>query len=165
MAEAMAVNDLLFHHRVTQFLFHEARLLDDRKWADWEALFTEDGTYWAPASDEQPDPLHHVSLIYEDQLLRKVRIARFDNPNAFSLQPFPRTCHHVSNIMIDKQDGDGASISSCFQMAEYRRDTPNHFIGRYQHDLVETEDGFKIQQKKATLVNCDGAQPSSSVYF
>ena len=33
-----------------RFLIHEARLLDDRRFRDWMALFTEDGSYWVPAS-------------------------------------------------------------------------------------------------------------------
>ena len=36
--------------RVVQlFLIHEAQLLDERRFRDWMALFTEDGTYWVPA--------------------------------------------------------------------------------------------------------------------
>ncbi len=165
MIEATDIEGLLFHHRVSQFLFSEARMLDDREWDKWAALFTEEGTYWAPASYEQPDPIEHVSLIYEDQLLRKVRLARFSNPNAFSLQPFPRTCHFISNIMIDSHEGAAVTVSSCFQMTEYRRDKPNQFNGRYVHDLVDMDGSFKINQKKAILVNCDGTQPSSSIYF
>ena len=157
--------DLHLYHRISQFLYHEARLLDEQKWEDWNALFSEDGVYWAPASPGQPDPLHHVSLIYEDDLLRKVRIARFKSPAAYSLQPFPRTSHLVSNIMIDEVNGDALTVSSRFQMSEFRRNKPLIYSGAYEHQLVEAGDAFKIRQKKATLVNCDGAHESSSVYF
>ncbi len=44
----MADGDLALHHRVSQFLYHEARLLDERRWEEWAGLFTEDGIYWAP---------------------------------------------------------------------------------------------------------------------
>ncbi len=161
----MVSANLELHHRVSQFLFHEARLLDEQRWADWNALFTEDGVYWAPATPDQPDPLHHVSLVYEDSLLRDVRIARFKSPAAYSLQPFPRTSHLISNIMIDECDGDRLTVSSRFQMAEYRRNKPLLYSGGYRHQLIEESDGFKIREKKAVLVNCDGAHESSSVYF
>lgn len=161
----MSAEDLAFYHRVSQFLFQEARLLDEQRWADWNSLFTDDGVYWAPATPDQPDPLHHVSLMYEDRLLRDVRIARFKSPAAYSLQPFPRTSHLISNIMIDVRDGDMLEVSSRFQMTEYRRDKPSFYSGGYRHQLVEENDSFKIREKKAVLVNCDGAHESSSVYF
>ena len=160
-------NDLALHHRVSQFLYHEARLLDERRWNEWESLFLEDGVYWAPATPGQPDPLNHVSLIYEDQLLRKVRIARFASPAAPSLQPFPRTAHLVTNVMIDAQDAKSGEIVaiSRFLMIEYRRE-----VGRVEgcgvtHDLFERDGAFRIRRKKVDLVNCEGPLESSSVYF
>lgn len=155
------------HHRVSQFLFNEARLLDERRWTEWEALFLDDGVYWAPATPGQPDPVNHVSLIYENQLLRKVRIARFQSPAAPSLQPFPRTAHLVSNIMID--DGDAKAgriiVNSRFLMIEYRRGVQRFYAGAYDHDLVETDGAFRIRQKKVDLVNCEGPLESSGVWF
>ena len=35
-------------HRVQQFLFHEARLLDERRLQEWLALYAEDAEYWVP---------------------------------------------------------------------------------------------------------------------
>ncbi len=164
----MAAQDLLLRqHQVEQFIYAEVRLLDERRWEQWEALFTEDGTYWAPAAHEQPNPDEHVSLIYENALLRKVRQQRFKHPNAFSLQPFPRTSHLVSNVMIDQaqSDEDPLVVSARFLMHEYRRGQPATFAGAYRYELLGEGDGFRIQQKKATLVNCEGTLTSSAMYF
>ncbi len=159
--------DMALNHRVSQFLFHEARLLDERRWEEWNALFLDDGVYWAPATPAQPDPLDHVSLIYEDQLLRKVRIARFASPVAYSLQPFPRTSHLVANVMIDRHDAAAGEIAatSRFLMVEFRRDTQRFYAGACLHELVEQDGGFRIRLKKADLVNCEGPQESSGVWF
>ncbi len=35
-----------------RFLYHEARLLDERRLDGWLALFTPDGIYWLPIPDE-----------------------------------------------------------------------------------------------------------------
>lgn len=59
-----------------QFLYREARLLDEQRWDEWEALWTPDGEYWVPSRPDQPDPVRHVSLVYETALLRKVRLKR-----------------------------------------------------------------------------------------
>ena len=39
-------------HRVQQFLFHEARLLDERRLQEWLGLYAEDAEYWVPYSLE-----------------------------------------------------------------------------------------------------------------
>lgn len=160
-------SDIHLHHRVEQFLFHEARLLDERRWNDWDALFLEDGVYWAPATADQPDPVNHVSLIHEDQLLRKVRIARFASPAAPSLQPFPRTAHLVTNIVIDMHDERTGEIAANarFLMIEYRRDAQRFYGGAYTHHLVEKDGALRIRLKKVDLVNCEGPLESSSVWF
>ena len=31
-----------------QFLYHEARLLDEQRWEEWNALYLEDAEYWGP---------------------------------------------------------------------------------------------------------------------
>ena len=40
---------------VTAFLYDEARLLDQRRWFDWLALFAEGGMYWVPLRPDQLD--------------------------------------------------------------------------------------------------------------
>ncbi len=163
MAESQ---QLVLQHNIEQFIYAEVRMLDEHRWHDWQSLFTEEGLYWAPASQDQPDPYEHVSLIFEDQLLRKVRCERFNHPNAISLQPFPRTSHLVSNVMIDDLDGGNQiNVNARFQMHEFRRDQPAVFAGSYDYELVKNNDSYLIQQKKATLVNCEGDLVSSNVYF
>ena len=151
---------------IEQFLYHEARLLDEQCWEEWNALFTDDGIYWAPASPAQPDATHHVSLIHENALLRAVRIKRFRHPNAFSLQPKPRTVHMVSNVMLDKIEGNGdCFVTSCFQMFQYRREKQDVFAGTCTHHLRATPQGWRIVLKKAELINCDAPMESVLVYF
>ncbi len=165
MGRADMSTGMELHFRVSQFLYREARLLDERRWPEWNALFTADGEYWAPATPDQPDPVNHVSLIYENDLLRKVRIARFASPAAPSLQPFPRTVHLVSNVMIDKADSDAIAVNSRFLMVEFRRDAQKFYAGAYSHNLVAADGTFKIRMKKADLVNCEGPLESSSIWF
>lgn len=158
---------LQLHHRVSQFLYHEARLLDERRWMEWNALFTEDGEYWAPATPDQPDPLNHVSLIYENDLFRKVRIARFASPVAPSLQPFPRTAHIIANIIIDAHDASTGDVTatSRFLTVEYSRDRPRYYAGSCRHELASRTDGFRIRLKRVDLINCDGPLESVAVWF
>ncbi|MGI9229040.1 MAG: aromatic-ring-hydroxylating dioxygenase subunit beta [Gammaproteobacteria bacterium] len=150
-----------------QFLFYEARLLDEQRWEEWEQLYGEDGEYWVPASYQQPDPHNHVSLIYETGLLRAVRIKRFRHPNAFSLQLKPRSTHFISNIMFDGvEEGSGALlVHSKFIMLQLRRDTQDVFGGTYTHKLKQTDSGYQILHKRVDLLNCDAPLENILLYL
>jgi len=150
-----------------QFLFHEARLIDEQRWDEWNDLFTEEGEYWVPASPEQADAINHVSLVYETALLRAVRIKRYRHPNAFSLKPTPRCSHIVSNVMLDEyDDATGVCIvKSRFLMLQYRREQQDVFGGSYTHHLKITERSCKIKKKRVDLINCDAPLGNILLYL
>lgn len=150
-----------------RFVYHEARLLDEKRWDEWGALFTEDGEYWVPATRGQPDPHEHVSIIYEKSLLRAVRLKRYVHPNAMSLQPIPYSVHLLSNVMLDAYDETAqvCVVNSRFIMIEYRRDDQQVFGGAVTHTLQRADESWKIQRKKVDLVNCDAALSSVQIYF
>ena len=150
-----------------QYLYQEARLLDEKRWDEWSALFVEDGKYWVPASRNQPDPLNHVSIMYEGDLLRAVRLKRYTHPNALSLQPEPHSIHQISNVMLDEFDPDSGIciVNSRLVMIEYRRDEQFVYGASVTHTLEPFDESWKIQQKKVELVNCDGALDSIQIYF
>jgi ethylbenzene dioxygenase subunit beta len=147
------------------FLFEEARLLDTRRFRDWMALFTEDGTYWVPASAGQRSPLDQVSLFYDDRDLMKTRIDRLEHPRIHIQTPPSRTAHLVGNVMIDEADDAKGHyvVSSTVIMMEYRDDQQRIFAGRQTHTLRRNGDGFCIVQKRVNLINCDSAFEAMAV--
>lgn len=144
---------------ISDFLFHEADLLDNQEFQAWGNLFAKDGIYWIPASHGQEDPLNQVSHVYEDALLRDVRILRFGDANAHSLQPMPSSSHLLSNIRIENWDstvGD-VVVRSRFVMAQFHRDEVTQFFGEYVHTLsVQDQQNITIKMKRVNLVNCEG---------
>ena len=150
-----------------RFLIYEARLIDEQRWEEWNALFLEDGEYWIPAAPDQPDPKNHVSLMYETGLLRAVRIKRYRDPHAFSLQPRPRSVHIVSNVMLhsfDEATGD-CVVKATFIMLQYRRDQQDVFGGSYTHHLKVVDGQYRIARKRVDLVNCDAAMENILIYL
>ena len=63
---------------LTDFVYAEARLLDELRFEDWLALFAEDGVYWMPLAPGQTDARLHASLMHEDKLLLQVRVEHAD---------------------------------------------------------------------------------------
>ncbi len=150
---------------IEQFLFHEARLLDERRWDEWLALFTEDGLYWAPLERGQTDPINRVSLFYENALLRSVRARRLGERNAWSQQPVAQTQHLVGNVQIEAKDGDAVTVRSVFHMIEWHRGEQRLLGGTYTHSLVRGGSGFRIALKRIDLVNCDAIHGALEVFL
>jgi 3-phenylpropionate/cinnamic acid dioxygenase small subunit len=142
-----------------EFLFHEAALLDARRFRDWMALFADDGTYWVPAVLDQPSPFNQASLFYDDRELMKTRVDRLEHPLIHVQTPPSRTAHLVGNIMVEQADAAKGEfvVSSTVIMVEYRDDAQRVFAGRQHHRLRLVGEGFRIIQKRVDLINCDSA--------
>lgn len=153
---------------VERFIVREVRLLDERRFEDWMALFDDDGYYWAPAALDQKDPHDHVSLFFDDKKIMATRIERLRHPRIHIQTPPSRTVHLVGNVEIEEVDAErGECLAGCaFIMLEYR---PGHdqrtFGGRYQYRLRRRGELFAIAWKRANLINCDGTFPALAVPF
>ena len=99
--DVSGIDDVLEQHRIEQFLFREARLIDERRFTEWEQLWDDDGIYWVPANGDGTDPDRDVSLIYDNRSRLHSRVERYAGGKAFSQQPPPRTAHLVTNVVID----------------------------------------------------------------
>ena len=151
---------------VEQFLFHEARLLDERRFDQWLALWDEDGRYWVPRFHGQTNPFEQISLFWEDAMLRHVRVRRVENERNWSQQPPTRSAHLIGNIAIEGLDAAGCLIvHSSFQLTEWRLQQ-RQLAGSMQHKLVATEDGgWRILLKRVNLVNCDAVFENLEVFI
>lgn len=146
--------------QVSQFLFREADLLDARAWDSWGALFTPDGIYWVPASAMQDNPIEHVSLIYDTALLRQIRLQRFKNEDAASLQPGVESSHHISNIAVAAYDERQrhCTVLSRLIVAQYTARETATFHARCTYKLLlDGGDQPAIMSKRVDLLGAGGA--------
>jgi len=142
-----------------RFLFHEAHLLDERRFSDWMELFAEDGTYWVPAVPGQESPFDQASLFYDDRELMKTRIERLGHPRIHVQTPPSRTAHLVGNVVLEHTDEPLCEylVASTVIMVEYRNERQRIFAGRQHHRLRQIGGAFRIVQKRVDLINCDSA--------
>jgi len=152
---------------VEQFLFREARLLDEGRFDDWLALFTETAWYWVPIDPRQDSPHETVSIIYDDRRLLETRVRRLSNPNIHAQSPPSRTSRIVGNVVLEPGEAaeSGLVVSSRFQMVEFRRDRQRLFAGAVRHGLLQDGDAFRIRWKRVDLVDCDGMMDGITVPF
>ena len=149
--------------QLIDFVYAEARMLDEQRFEAWLDLFTDDGYYWMPLAHDQTDARLHTSLLHEDKLLLRVRIERLAGQRTFSQQPRSRSHHLLARPEINTSHEWHAPekgqyvVWSPFHYVESRLDQQVLFAGWSTFQLVATKDGLRIKEKRVDLVNCDAA--------
>ena len=142
-----------------QFLYREARALDDKDWDAWLACYAPDAEFWMPSWDDDDrlteDPQTEISLIwYGDRAGLEDRVFRIrtDRSSATSL-PEPRTSHNISNVELIARQGDIAEIRFNWLTLSYRYRTTDLYFGTsfYTLDLAGTAP--LIRRKRVVLKN------------
>src|SRR5271170_6140245 len=158
---------------VEQFLYREARLLDDRRFHDWLTLFTDDIHYWMvgrtsryPKSSKAIsilDPERYVesdingddelAILDEDKTTLAARVARLDTGMAWAEDPPSRTRHMISNVEIEPGDSDAElKVYSNFILYRSRAEREEDFYVGARQDVLRRVDGaWKIARRKMVL--------------
>jgi 3-phenylpropionate/cinnamic acid dioxygenase small subunit len=145
-------------NQVSDLLYREAAALDEQRWDDWLALFTEDCEYWLPAWKGEhalvADPKTEVSMIYHDRRARlEDRILRIRTGTSAASTPLPRTWHSVTNIRLGEAEGDLLPVHAQWQANTYRFDHTDALYGRYEYRLAQVDGAWRIRRKKIVLIN------------
>ena len=149
------------------FLYHEARLLDERRFEEWVDLFDEDGVYWVPSEPGQRSAAETLSIFYEDKALLRVRMRRLAHPQTHADSPPTRTHHHVSAISAQpaRMGDDRIETHSMLVYVAWRSETQTWFSGRCTHLLRATSGGLRIVEKRVDLLNSDAPHRGIVVPF
>lgn len=159
----MDIGEELDRLEVEEFLYREARLLDEHRYEEWEALWAEDGTYWIPANGEDADPDQKVSYVYDNKNRLRTRVRQLLTGDRYSQLPQSRTQHLISNLEVTELGTVEAAVRSGFLVVESRLGEMNLWPGKAIHRLRKTEGKLEIVMKKIVLVNND--QPITSMAF
>jgi ethylbenzene dioxygenase subunit beta len=142
------------------FVLHEARLLDERRFAEWLALFAEDAVYWVPTLPGQASPQEALSLFYEPKALLALRVARLERPDMHAQTPASRTVHHVSAVEVAELE-----VRSALVVAEWRAGETRWFAGRVLHRLRREAGALRIVLKRVDLIDSEAPQRAIAVPF
>lgn len=148
--------------RVEEFLFYEAKLIDEHRYDQWLELWTDDGLYWVPSNSDDADPSRQAMIIYDNRARLADRIYRLTSGAAWAQQPRSRTRRLISNVEVRETGGAYAVESNCL-IAELRRSRQDIFAARVLHTLRPAADSFRIALKKVLLLNND--EPIDNLTF
>src|SRR5262245_18900484 len=150
------------HEQVRQFLYYEAQLMDEHRYDEWLALWAEEALYWVPRNRDEIDPKREVSLVYDDLVRLKLRIACLKSGFAPAPEPNSRMRRLISTVLIEQAVCEVIATSN-FLLAELRRGKQDLFAGRTTHRLRPHDGTFEIKSKKVLLVHND--EPIDNLTF
>jgi len=129
--------------------------MDEHRYDEWLALWTDDALYWVPSGGDDIDPKREISLIYDDRVRLQVRITRLKSGFAHAQEPKSRMRRVVSNIVPQEAENGDIVVFSNFLLTELRRGKQDTFAGRTIHRLRPDNGSFRLASKKVLLVNND----------
>ncbi len=153
----MAGDDRALLDEVTQFIVREARLQDEHRYAEWEALWTDDGVYWIPANGDGGDPETEMSIIYDNRSRIALRVKQLETGRRYSQTPRSRLRRIVSNIEVLERDGAHLRAAANAMVFESHLRGDTIWASRNEYKLRREGDALRMAAKKVVLVNNDTA--------
>jgi 3-phenylpropionate/cinnamic acid dioxygenase small subunit len=171
---------------VEQFLYREARLLDESRFHDWLRLFTDDVHYWMTARAnryprsskaiaaldadryaEEDAGADELGLFDEDIRTLTARVARLDTGMAWAEDPPSRTRHLITNIEIEPGASDsGLTVHCNFIVYRGRGETEQDFyVGARQDTLRRVDSAWKIANRRMVLDQNVLTAKNLSIFF
>jgi 3-phenylpropionate/cinnamic acid dioxygenase small subunit len=157
---------LLLTQEITEFLYAEAELLDERRYDEWLALLSDDIRYWMPmrrnvkyddTTREFTREREDISWFDEgkDTLGRRVR--QIQTGIHWAEEPRSRITHMVSNVQLLEVVPDAdvpreVSVKSRFLIYRNRVETETDLlIGKREDTLRRDGSGWLIARRKIIL--------------
>jgi 3-phenylpropionate/cinnamic acid dioxygenase small subunit len=156
-----------FKADIEDFYYHEADLLDERRYRDWLALLAEDITYFMPirrnvkfgqhAARENTKRGEGISWFDEDKWTLTKRVDQILTGVHYAEEPLSRITHMVSNVQIrgarpEIDEARELDVTSRFLVYQNRVQYETYmFVGRRNDTLRLTETGWKIATREILL--------------
>ena len=158
---ATAEIDAQLRHEVEQFLYLEARLLDDEAYPDWLELLTEDFHYWVPGIENRgrkdplgSHPVGHMAYFDDTKLDLMRRVKRFTSDTAWSENPPTKQFHAITNVELAPAEHAGEVVAHSLTTVYRGRyeGTGDILYGRRQ-DLLRRVDGTLRLARRTVLIS------------
>jgi benzoate/toluate 1,2-dioxygenase beta subunit len=143
---------------VREFLFREARYLDDKQWDNWLAMYAADATFWMPSWDDNDelteDPQSQISLIwYGSRSGLEDRVFRIETERSSASIPDTRTSHNISNLEILEEADGLCQLRFNWHTLSFRYKTVDSYFGTSFYTLDLRGASPLIKAKKVVLKN------------
>lgn len=143
---------------IAAFLYREARLADEGRYDDWEALWTDDAVYWVPAAGD--DPEREMSIVYDNRSRIALRMKQLKTGKRYAQTPPSCVRRMISNVELLAEEGDDLRVGANFLAVESRPRGTVLWAGRSEYRLRRAGGTFRLARKTVTLVDRDQSLPT-----
>ena len=148
----------LTYEAARDFLYREARYLDDKQWDDWLEMYARDASFWMPAWDDRDqlveNPQTDISLIwYANRSGLEDRVFRIRTERSSATVPDTRTSHNISNIEIVSLCEGSCQVRFNWHTLSFRYKTTDSYFGTSFYTLDLRGEQPQIKAKKVVLKN------------
>jgi len=162
--EAMA--QLFLERDVANFLYHEAEVLDERRYEEWLDLLADDVRYWMPIrrnvklgelEREFTREGQDVNWFDEGKDTLTRRVQQILTGVHWAEEPLSRLCHMVSNVQLlgaepSVLEPARVTVKSRFLIYRNRVETETDIlVGKREDTLRRVDGGWKISRRKIVL--------------
>jgi biphenyl 2,3-dioxygenase subunit beta len=172
--------------QIAQFLYREARFLDERRFREWYDLFTDDVKYWMPLRlsrfakgtraikavagrevVEDTTTEHEMAFMDETKTSLRMRIERVETGMAWAEEPPSRTRHLITNVEVDERDEAGnLTVYSNFAVFRSHLDVEEDCIIGHRKDLLRPHgDSWQIASRTIVLIHNVVQAKNMSMFF
>ena len=139
-----------------EFLFLEARLLDERRYAEWLDLLTDDIHYWMPIrrtttaaeSDREFTKIGGMAFFDDDKATLAMRVDRLAVGRAWAEDPPSRTRRLLTNIEVLEADSNAIETTLNFELYRTRLNSEeDRWLGRREDILRRVDGGLRLARR------------------
>src|ERR1700735_559479 len=149
-----AVRRLLLLAEVTDFLYREADLLDERRYEEWLGLLADDYQYAVPlrmnvryddvAEREQTRAGEEICWFDEGKATTELRVAQLATGLHWAEEPVSRVTHLVTNIRLESSAPPEVEVSCRFVVYRNRvADESDFLVGRRRDPVRRARGGSR----------------------
>ena len=157
---------------VEQFLYREARLLDERRFHEWLDLFTDDVHYWMGARanryprnskaisilspnryvEDDKTRADELSILDETKETLKARVSRLETGMAWAEDPPSRTRHLIGNLEARPHDNGEVEARTAFLVYRSHLETDHQLLSGCREDVLRNVNGaWKVARRTIVL--------------
>lgn len=148
---------------IEAFLYREARLADESRYDEWEALLTDDMQYWIPAGRIVDGAADQLSYVNDNRARLGTRLRQLRTGKRHAQTPISPMRRLVSNIEVLEVLDDGYRVGSnmvLYEVSAQATSTVRVWPGRVTHVLRRHDDGLRMAAKTIELITAGLPQPN-----
>ncbi|WP_285320868.1 aromatic-ring-hydroxylating dioxygenase subunit beta [Pseudarthrobacter sp. lyk4-40-TYG-27] len=147
--------------RAIELIWREAQILDDKKYEEWQTLYTEDAKYIIPVDPDTDDFESSLNMVYDDARMRHMRVTRLVQGYSMSAVAAARTSRTISRFTVEELTQDTVTLRSAQVLVGFKRDKFQMLGADLTHRVRFAGDDARIELKIIRLVNSDSAVNAS----